>query len=146
MQSDVPLRRTIHQVKLVGMILNVDVSATTTNYQIDDGTGQAIVRIYTNEDAPQDLNSGCREDVYVKVVGNLRDISGQKILVAFQIHPVTNFNEITMHHLDVVHTHLKNTKGTLDVSIRYHRQKFADDIYLGQRKAYATKCPAESHA
>eukprot|EP00467_Chlorarachnion_reptans_P005846 CAMPEP_0114524776 /NCGR_PEP_ID=MMETSP0109-20121206/22048_1 /TAXON_ID=29199 /ORGANISM="Chlorarachnion reptans, Strain CCCM449" /LENGTH=260 /DNA_ID=CAMNT_0001706267 /DNA_START=37 /DNA_END=819 /DNA_ORIENTATION=+ len=104
----------VSQVKIVGMILSVDVSAATTNYTVDDGTGQITVRIYTNEDAPQDLNSGCREDVYVKVVGNLRDISGQKIVVAFQVHPVTNFNEITMHHLDVVHTHLKNTKGPLD--------------------------------
>eukprot|EP00466_Bigelowiella_natans_P009008 jgi/Bigna1/48084/estExt_Genewise1.C_220046 len=104
----------VSQVKLVGMILSVDVQAANTNYTIDDGSAQIEVRIYTNDDNQLDLNSGCREDVYVKVVGNLRDIGGNRMVVAFQVHPIKSFNDITLHHLDVIHTHLKNVKGPLD--------------------------------
>lgn len=103
----------VSQVIIVGMILNVDVQATNTNYMIDDGSGQICVRLYTNDEA-QDINSSCREDCYVKVVGNIRQIGGQKMVVAFQLTPITDFNVITLHALDVIHTHLKNTRGPLD--------------------------------
>eukprot|EP00470_Lotharella_oceanica_P006021 CAMPEP_0170178180 /NCGR_PEP_ID=MMETSP0040_2-20121228/11719_1 /TAXON_ID=641309 /ORGANISM="Lotharella oceanica, Strain CCMP622" /LENGTH=250 /DNA_ID=CAMNT_0010421167 /DNA_START=50 /DNA_END=802 /DNA_ORIENTATION=+ len=103
----------VSQVKIVGMILQVEIQATNTNYTVDDTSGIITVRIYTNEDTP-DLNSGCREDVYVSVVGNLRELGGNRVVVAFQVNPLKNFTGIILHNLDVIHTHCKNKYGPLD--------------------------------
>jgi len=103
----------VSQVKIVGCLLNVDVATATTTYTIDDGTGILPVRIYTNDDA-QEIDGGIREDVYVRVVGNIRQISGNRIVVAFQVNPIKNFNDITLHILDTIHSHLKATRGPLD--------------------------------
>ena len=48
----------------------------------------------------------------VRVYGHLRVFQGQKSVVAFAVSPVTDFNEITFHILDIVHTHLALTKAT----------------------------------
>mmetsp|Transcript_31127 Transcript_31127/g.60101 ORF Transcript_31127/g.60101 Transcript_31127/m.60101 type:complete len:249 (-) Transcript_31127:153-899(-) len=105
--------KSVSQVKIVGMILQVEIQATNTNYIIDDTSGMITVRIYTNDET-QELNSGCREDVYVTVVGNLRELGGKRVVVAFQVNPLKNFTGIVLHNLDVIHTHCKNKYGPLD--------------------------------
>ena len=52
-----------------------------------------------------------REGVVVRVIGQLRAFNNSKSVVAYSIQPITNFNEYTFHFIDVVHTHLKATKG-----------------------------------
>ena len=47
----------------------------------------------------------------VRVTGHLRSFQGQRSMIAFGIAPVTDFNEITYHLMDVVYTHLAITKG-----------------------------------
>lgn len=103
----------VAQVKLVGLILQVDVKTTCTTYMVDDGTGMISVKIFSTTDGAQDAISTCREDTYVEVYGNVRAMGGQRSVVAFHIKPVTDFNVITLHSLDVIHTHLKNTKGPI---------------------------------
>ncbi|GAB5360797.1 hypothetical protein AAMO2058_000658300 [Amorphochlora amoebiformis] len=105
--------QTIAQVRVVGLILNVDHESTQSSYGIDDGSGQLTVKMYRNDDA-EDLDQHCREDIYVRVVGTMRELAGQRIVVAFQIQPLKSMNEITLHNLDVIHTHLRNTKGPLE--------------------------------
>jgi len=100
----------IAQISLIGLVLNVEVQNTNVNYTLDDGSGSVTITHYSQEDQ----YNHCREDMYVKVVGNVREISGRRRVVAFQITPITDFNKITLHALDVVHTHLKNTKGSLE--------------------------------
>ena len=47
----------------------------------------------------------------MRVIGQLRSFNNSKSVVAYSIVPITNFNEYTFHFIDVVHTHLKHTKG-----------------------------------
>jgi replication factor A2 len=41
----------------------------------------------------------------------MRAFNQVRSIVAFHIQPLTDFNEYTFHFIEVVHTHLRNTKG-----------------------------------
>ena len=51
-----------------------------------------------------------RENSYVRVYGHMKSLQDKKCLVAFKIAPVKDFNEITYHMLDVIHSFLYKTK------------------------------------
>ena len=44
-------------------------------------------------------------------IGQMRAFNQVRSIVAFHIQPLTDFNEYTFHFIEVVHTHLRNTKG-----------------------------------
>ena len=46
---------------------------------------------------------------YVRVVGKIRNFQGQKQVVAFDVRPVKDFNEITYHMINAVSVHLAHT-------------------------------------
>lgn len=57
-----------------------------------------------------------RENTYVRVFGHLKSFKeNSRSLIAFGLSPVTDFNEITYHMLDVVHSHLALSKVKLCV-------------------------------
>lgn len=98
----------INQVTLLGAILSVEIQPTNIMYLLDDGSGKINVRLYVDVDGDaKALEAG----TYVRVVGNLRMLGAQVSVVGFQLLPVTDFNEITFHNLEVIHTHLQNTRG-----------------------------------
>ena len=47
----------------------------------------------------------------MRVIGQMRAFNQVRSIVAFHIQPLTDFNEYTFHFIEVVHTHLRNTKG-----------------------------------
>ena len=52
-----------------------------------------------------------RENTYVRIVGHLKSFKeNSRSLIAFYLTPVTDFNEITYHMLDVIHSHLALSK------------------------------------
>ena len=57
-----------------------------------------------------------REGSMIRVVGNLRDYEGKKHLLVFDVFPVTDFNMLTHHILDVILTHCKHAIGPIPVS------------------------------
>ena len=49
------------------------------------------------------LASGECETAYLRVYGNLRTLSGQRVVIAFRLIYVEDFNEFTHHMLSVMH-------------------------------------------
>jgi len=105
-------------VFFIGQILKISSQATNLNFQIDDGTGLLDIRIwidsnefsdhsYVQKKAQQDWLQG----VYVRVVGTLRSFGGKRSVVASRMVVIDDFNELTHHFLEVVHRHLRLTKG-----------------------------------
>lgn len=47
----------------------------------------------------------------VRIIGQLRTFNNTRSIVAYSIQPISDFNEYTFHFIDVVHTHLRHTKG-----------------------------------
>jgi len=102
----------VSQVTIVGMILSIDHQTTNTSYVIDDSSGKINVRLYVDQDDPKKERQ-FENNQYVRVVGNVRPYQNQKSIVAFQLIPIVDFNELTCHLLEVIHCHLVNTKGPL---------------------------------
>jgi len=106
----------IHQVTFVGIIREVSEAATNISYKIDDMTGDYIsVRKWLDDDERGDFKrSECRENTYVRVVGNMKALSEGKLrnVMAFNITPVKDFDEITFHFLDVVYAKLSLEKAS----------------------------------
>lgn len=105
----------LNQVTIVGVIRDAQESATNIMYNISDMTSEDIIvrKWIDNEesDAEKDRRSSCRENTYVRVFGHLKSFKeNSRSLIAFGLSPVTDFNEITYHMLDVVHSHLALSK------------------------------------
>lgn len=49
--------------------------------------------------------------VYVRVHGTMRSLNKERSLLAFHVHPVSDFNEVTYHALQAVFQHAHLTKG-----------------------------------
>ena len=58
-----------------------------------------------------------RENTYVRVYGNIRSFNNQRGMTAFRITRVEDMNELTMHLLEVIHSHLCWQKASDNVSV-----------------------------
>lgn len=57
------------------------------------------------------FSSVFRENTYVRAVGHLKSFKeNSRSLIAFSLSPVLDFNEITHHMLDIIHSHLALNK------------------------------------
>ncbi|KAK3727821.1 hypothetical protein QZH41_008240 [Actinostola sp. cb2023] len=100
------------QVTFVGVIRSAQESSTNIIYMINDMTGEDImVKKWINEneesEEERERRSACRENTYVRVTGNLKSFKeDSRSVIAFHLSPVTDFNQITHHTLEVIHAHL----------------------------------------
>jgi replication factor A2 len=95
------------QVTFVGHILDVTNEYTYNIYILEDGSGQIKVSLFSDLENDLKFEPG----QYVRVVGNMRLLEGTTSVVGFKLIPVKDYNEITFHMLEVIHSHLLNTKG-----------------------------------
>lgn len=80
---------------------------------MEDGTGSMEVRQWIDQTETASDAQKRRElvpDMYVRVNGRLNNFGNKISCVAFQIRPITDFNEITYHFLETIHVHLSLTK------------------------------------
>ncbi|CAL9691189.1 unnamed protein product [Knipowitschia caucasica] len=96
----------LHQVSVVGIVRSSCPCATYNQFCVDDMTGPPLtVRQWTNTDSESSDPLEPEPGVYVKVHGSLRELQGQKSLMAMRIRRVSDLNEITSHMLEVVYAH-----------------------------------------
>eukprot|EP01037_Dinobryon_pediforme_P030436 gene30436-34520_t len=107
----------LHTVKLVGTISQFHDETTNYSFKINDGTGEIDCKKWKDNDSPSIFNA-LREGQTARVVGTIREFAGRSHLLVYSVAPVTNFNEVTHHILDVIFTHLQNTKGKVPVRIQ----------------------------
>ncbi|XP_022090266.1 replication protein A 32 kDa subunit-like isoform X2 [Acanthaster planci] len=104
----------INQVSIVGLIRQVEIAATNILYKVDDRTGPLLdIRqwIDNDENTPEELQPQVySENTYIKVIGNIRTFGGKRSISPFKIKPLTDLNELTLHMLETVHTHMLLTK------------------------------------
>ena len=56
-----------------------------------------------------------RENSFLKILGELRESNQKKYLEVIDVAPLTDWNELTHHLLEVVFVHLQNTRGPIPV-------------------------------
>jgi replication factor A2 len=106
----------LDNVTLVGRLVSMVEQATNLTLMLDDGTGQVELKYWIDNDEAellQQRKAECRVGVYVRVHGHMRAWDGEKSIIAFSIRPVTDYNEVTYHALQVIFQHLHITKGNV---------------------------------
>ena len=104
----------VHNLTLLGKIVATNDSSTSQMYTIDDGTGTVEVKMWVDADEAADgaANNRSSSDLkvgsYARVYGHLRAFQGVRNVIAFNMRPVTDFNEITYHFLEVVYCNSHN--------------------------------------
>jgi len=86
------------QLTLVGKLASVSEHASSILLQLDDGTGVAAVKFWA-DDAGDDAAAAARRadwraGAYVRVHGHVRSFDGKPSIVAFNVRPVTDHNEV----------------------------------------------------
>ena len=116
-QSDLTLKdgRSLHMIKIVGAVREADLRSTNLFVQLEDGTGLTQVKVWMNEgEDPSAISQlrqeACREHSYIRVIGQVKDFDGSRQIVANDIRPVTDSNEITYHFLEVANSYEKMKK------------------------------------
>jgi len=116
----------LDHITLIGKVQKVQPMSINTIYTIEDGTGSIDVRIWINDnDSDAQKRSQWSEGTYIRVIGSLR-VFGEKgdkrSVMAFHIHLIEDYNEITAHFLEVIKINLEDKKnnnsfGNVDTTI-----------------------------
>ena len=100
--------RKLYHVKIVGAVRSVEEHSTNALYEVEDGTGLIDVKRWVvdeEESSVAALREKTKQDnIYVKVVGEVKDYEGKKMIVAKSIRPLSTGNELAHHMLDVVYS------------------------------------------
>lgn len=99
----------LHTIKLVGKIVEFHDESTNYTFKLNDGTGEMECKKWKENDSPSNLFFQGGETV--RVVGTIREFAGRSHLLIYNITLVEDWNEVTHHILDVIFTHLQNTRG-----------------------------------
>ncbi|ORZ20626.1 hypothetical protein BCR42DRAFT_409168 [Absidia repens] len=100
----------VTQVTLVGVIRDINEQSTAITYRVEDGSGSIEVRKWVDQnESPEETarRQGLLPDMYVRIGARLNSFNNRISLMSFDIHPITDFNEITYHLLDAVYSHVK---------------------------------------
>lgn len=102
----------LHTVKLVGIFSQPQEHSTNFIFRLNDGSGSVECKMWLDKENNMvgKLNA-VRPGSMVKVFGNCREFDGKLHVSVFDVSPITDWNEVTYHTLDVIHTHLYNTRG-----------------------------------
>jgi replication factor A2 len=100
--------RPLHSIKLIAAVRSVEDMSTNVVYQIEDGTGLIDVKQWLDDNdssAIMEMRKETAKDViYVKVIGQVKDYEGQKMIVANSVRRISTGNELTHHLLEVMYS------------------------------------------
>ncbi|THW09505.1 replication protein A, subunit RPA32 [Aureobasidium pullulans] len=104
-------------ISFVGQIRNISKQTTNITYKLDDGTGTIEVKVWIDMETAQNEDEngskgGLVENSYARVWGKLKTF-GKRHVVAQQIRPLTDLNEVNYHMLEATYVHLFFTRGPL---------------------------------
>ncbi|XP_068603701.1 replication protein A 32 kDa subunit-like [Brachionichthys hirsutus] len=107
----------LNQVSVVGVVRGFAPFVTNIQYSVDDMTGPPLnVKQWVDAEASS-TNKLSSPGSYVKVIGSLRNFSGQRSLLAMNIRTILNLNEMTSHMLEVVQAHMEFFGKVFDVNM-----------------------------
>jgi len=109
---DVDLHLKLHYVVLCGVVRSASANSHYNEYALDDHSGATIdIQNYIRSgDEDEEENVDEKTELlpvghYAQFVGNLRAFGQTKNFVAFSAKRVTNYNDVTVHRLQVLHDH-----------------------------------------
>jgi len=110
-QPDEPLfidGQEISQLQMVAQIQSIDCQSSHTSYRINDLTGSLDAKQWNNDGQAMDA-SALGQGTWVRIFGRIHVYQGRCSINVFEIAPITDFNDITLHFTECVYSHLSNT-------------------------------------
>ncbi|EFI28370.1 hypothetical protein CC1G_13904 [Coprinopsis cinerea okayama7 len=101
----------VGQVTIVGQILSIQQQATNSVYAIVDGTGTIEARQWLNTDTDGSIQQGLKENIYVRVAGNLKAFNSRRYINTTHIRPITDPHELYFHILESMTVTLSFERG-----------------------------------
>jgi len=107
--------REVSMFSFVGAIRWITSQGKHETYQVEDGTGYTIdVFDFIKEEDPEaaeQIKASRTMGMYAKFIA--RYVPEKRFVIALAIMPISDFNQITQHFLQVICVHLYNTRGPL---------------------------------
>lgn len=98
--------RKLFHIRLVAAVRSVEDFSTNVLYNVEDGTGLIEVKQWLDDKdctATVEMRQATlKEHIYVKIIGQVKDYDGKKMILADSVRPLTTGNELTHHMLEVV--------------------------------------------
>jgi len=102
----------LQTVQVMGTIMHIEEHSTNINFKLNDGSDILDCKHWIEKESLKHQQVvGMKDGTMVRVMGYMRGFEGRRHLLVFEVKPVEDFNELTHHILEVIYTHLKNTKG-----------------------------------
>jgi len=101
----------ISQLQMVAQIQSIDCQSSHTSYRINDLTGSLDAKQWNNDNQVTDT-SGLGQGAWVRIFGRINVYQGRCSINVFEIAPITDFNDITLHFTECIYSHLANTTAT----------------------------------
>lgn len=104
----------LHMLKIIGTLLMPQEHSTNFTFRLNDCTGTMECKQWIEKEASAyGKIKALREGAMVKVIGNLREYEGRVHVLVYDVSPLEDWNELTLHMLDVILTHCQRTKGPI---------------------------------
>lgn len=87
------------------------------------------VKQWIDDESADSMMELAKEGRYVRIFGNVRSVNGNHVVQSFTMRPVTDFNEITFHNLEVIYVHNFYTKDSHSKRFKTARLKPLFSIY-----------------
>merc|ERR1712129_375483 len=110
-QPDEPLfidGQEISQLQMVAQIESIDCQSSHTSYRINDLTGSLDAKQWSNDNEAMDT-SALGQGAWVRIFGRINVYQGRCSINVFEIAPITDFNDLTLHFTECIYSHLANT-------------------------------------
>lgn len=117
----------ISQVFIIAQIVSTNIQSSCTTFKVNDLSGDLEVKKWRNvvndekNEEENNTDNNINHDTdnlikgqWVKIVGRINHYHGRCSINAFEVVPITDFNEITYHFLECIYQHLENTVAHLD--------------------------------
>jgi replication factor A2 len=100
--------RPLHTIKLIAAVRSIEDMSTNVWYQIEDGTGLMDMKQWLDDNDSSVVmemrKETTKDGIYIKVIGQVKDYEGQKMIVANSVHRISTGNELTHHMLEVIYS------------------------------------------
>lgn len=107
--------REVTLVTVLGRILSVQELENNIVLVLTDGTGSIEARLFSKNGRYVDRHKAeWTPGTYVRVFGQPRLFSNTMQINAYRFERIADFNDLTLHFLEVIRTHLLNLFGPLD--------------------------------
>ncbi|XP_063704050.1 uncharacterized protein LOC134833607 [Culicoides brevitarsis] len=95
-------------VSLVAIVRKIDYTSTKITYTLEDHTGRIEAHYWLDDENSK--HPKMTQNAYAHVVGSLRKVSDQNVIIVYNAEEVEKINEVTTHLLEVLFTRFKAEK------------------------------------